>query len=73
MSSTRRKQPESELESDSCDWESLKLWSTNDSSSRLNHLIEREALSATAEDRTSNHTTSHSQWIYLVGALMPLV
>ena len=49
MSSTHRKQPQSKLESNSSDWESLKLWSTNDSSSKLTHLIEREALSTSVQ------------------------
>ena len=57
MSSIFRKQPLSKLESNSSDWESLKLWSTNDSSGKLTHLIEREALSATVQQREAKSST----------------
>ena len=57
MSLTRRKQPQSKSEFNNSDWESLKLWSTNDSSSRLNHLIEREALPATVQQREVKSST----------------
>ena len=51
MSYERPKQPESKLESHSSDWESLQLWSTNDSSGKLTCLIEREALPTNVRSR----------------------
>ena len=59
MSDYHPQQPQSPLESHPVDGESLTLWSTNDSSSRLTHLIEREALSpfvSAPEIQTSTKT-----------------
>ncbi len=47
----------SNLESHSSDWESLQLWSSNDSSSKLTYLIEREALPTTFRSREINSST----------------
>ena len=57
MSYARQNQPQSKLESHSSDWESLQLWSSNDSSSKLTYLIEREALPPTFRSREINSST----------------
>ena len=57
MSVDRQNQTQSKLESHSSDWESLQLWSTNDSSSKLTYLIEREALTTTDRSREINSPT----------------
>ena len=57
MSYARQNQPQSKLESHSSDWESLQLWSSNDSSSKLTYLIEREALPTTFRSREINSST----------------
>lgn len=60
MSYYNRQQPSSKLESHPSEWESLTLWSTNDSSSRLTHLIEREALSTHVPSPVINTSTKPS-------------
>ena len=57
MSYSRQNQLQSKLESNSSDWESLKLWSTNDSSSNLTYLIEREALSTNVRQQETKSST----------------
>ena len=60
MDSNRRKQPQSELESNNSDWESLKFWSANCSSVNLTYLIEREALPTTVQ-HTVQHTVQQTE------------
>ena len=44
MSYASQNQSQSKLEMHASDWESLQLWSTNNSTGKLTCLIEREAL-----------------------------
>ena len=57
MSKAHQNQPQSQLESHHSDWESLQLWSTNDSSSKLTSLIEREALPTNVREPEINSST----------------
>ncbi len=68
----RQNQPHSKLESHSSDWESLQLWSTNDSSSKLTYLIEREALPNDLRSREINSSTK-SLWFLTLGLMLCLI
>ena len=57
MSVERQNRTQSKLEFHSSDWESLQFWSTNNSSSKLTYLIEREALPPTDQEREINSPT----------------
>ncbi len=57
MSKAHQNQPQSQLESHRSDWESLQLWSTNDSSSKLTSLIEREALPTNVQEPENSSST----------------
>ena len=65
MSYASQNQLQSKLESHSSDWESLQLWSTNDSSSKLTCLIEREALPNNVQLREIESSTKPLLWLAL--------
>ena len=72
MSDYHPQQPLSPLESHHIDGESLKLWSTNDSSSKLTHLIEREALSPPVSS-PEIQTSTKTNWFRAVGLTLCLM
>ena len=57
--------PQSKLDSHSSNWESLQLWSTNDSSSKLTCLIEREALPTNVRSREIESSLKPLLWLAL--------
>ena len=65
MSYASQNQPQSKLESHSSDWESLQLWSTNDSSSKLTCLIERETLTTNVRSREIKSSKKSLPWLTL--------
>ena len=65
MSYSHHNQPQSKLESHSSDWESLQLWSTNDSSSKLTCLIERETLTTNVRSREIKSSKKSLPWLTL--------
>ena len=72
MSDYHPQQPQSPLESHPVDEESLTLWLTNDSSSRLTHLIETEALSPFVSAPEIQTSTKTNCWL-VVGLTLCLM